>query len=470
MPLSDLSRVTEVLTETLRLNITQRIDPSLAGVLNVTSLPPERAEGEANTVNLYMYHLVEDQQRRNLPGNRSDRAPVATKPMTLVLYYILTTHHSVQSQFDTITEQRLMGYALKTLHDFAIIGDESEIAGVRLLPQDLRDRRNELEISFRHVEPEEAVSYWSAEQSSTTRLSAYLDVRYALLEPDPPQRLPGIVLSLGAFVVDIQSPQIAASRSVLEFTLPAIAGGGPQAIESSPGRVGVPIPALPVSNRLTLVGSNLASGQSRQILLSNPRWRVRAPALPQVPIDLSLAANAAGEWAVDVRANAVDVTLDTSLEAALPGGGTATLPVEPGIYAASIHTVKASAIQFGRLKEITDRSNAISFVVIPRVVGVSVVNAAERRIRIDLHGSVDLTPPAGPDLPGALDILVVVDSVSYAEHDPTAPAATFDIGEFLPNGSTVDVRLQFDPTAPGTYPVRVIVEGAESQPFWFEVP
>lgn len=468
MALADLSRVTQVLTETLRLNITQRIDPSLAGVLNVASLPPERAEGEANTVNLYMYHLAEEEQFRNLPGNRSDLRPAATTPLTLTLYYILTAHHSVQSVFDTITEQRLMGYALKTFHDFAVIDDDANIGGAFLMPQDLRGGDNQFEISMRRLEPDEAITYWSAEQTSTTRLSAYLDVRYALLQPEPPQRLPGIVLSLGAFIVDIASPQLAASRSVLAFTPPTITGAGDQALEASPARVGPPIPALPNSNVVTLLGSGLTVGQSRTVLLDNPRWRERAPALPQVPIDAALPGNAA--WTVATRGSELDVTMGVTLDAILPDGSTVTLPVEPGAYAASVRTVKDSIVQFGQVKEIIDRSNAISFVVIPRVVGIAVIDAPAQRIRISLDPSVDLTPPTGPGLPGRLDILVVVDGAAYERHDPTQPGATFDIGEFEPSGARVDVRLTFDPTTPGTYPVRIIVEGAESQPFWFEAP
>lgn len=469
MPLSDLSRVTEVLAETLRLNITQRIDPGLAGQLNVSTLPPERVTGEMNTINLYLYHLVEDAQRRNLPGNLGDRAPSATKPMTLVLYYILTTHHEVQSIFDTLTEQRLMGYALKTLHDFAVIDDRSEIGGTQLLPDDLRNRDNGLEVSLRQVGPDESVAFWSAEDRSTARLSAYLEVRYAQLEPEPPSRLPGIVLSIGTFVVDIASPQLAGSRSRLVFTLPAIAGGGTQTIQAAPARVGPLIPAIPGSNRLMLVGTSLGVGRRRQVLLSNDRWRVRAPDLPRVPLDPSLPQNVAAGWEVSERAGAIEIVMGTELTADGPGGPV-TLPVEPGNYSASVHVVKDSEVILGQLKEITDRSNAIPFGVIPRATGFAVVNAADRRIRIDLDASTDLTPPTGPGLPGALDILLVVAGEAYLRHDPAAPGTTFDIGDFEPSGSTIDFRARFDPAVAGTYAVRVIVEGAESQPFWIELP
>ena len=80
MPLFDLSHVTSSLAEALRLNIT-RLEPTLIGQLEVTTLPPERVSGAMNTVNLYLYHAAEDAYYRNLAGNLSDARPVQTKPM-----------------------------------------------------------------------------------------------------------------------------------------------------------------------------------------------------------------------------------------------------------------------------------------------------------------------------------------------------------------------------------------------------
>ena len=74
--------------------------------------------------------------------------------------------------------------------------------------------------------------------------------------------------SLGTFLVDIASPQLAAS-----------AAGSPspsrpcrrreQTIEAVPARIGPPIAALPESNRLTLFGRNLTIGRRRRLFLDN---------------------------------------------------------------------------------------------------------------------------------------------------------------------------------------------------------
>jgi hypothetical protein len=468
MPLFDLSQVTSSLANAIRLNVTQRLDPSLAAQLTVSTLPPERVSGAMNTINLYLYHLAEDPYYRNLPGNLSDTNPTATKPMSLILFYILTTHHEVNSIFDTVTEQRLMGYALKTLHDFARISDDTQINGTPVLHADLRGRDNALEISLRPITPEESVTFWSAEDQATTRLSAYYEVRYALLEPEPPQRLPGIVLSLGTFVVDIASPQLAGSRSQITFTLPAIAGGGSQTIAAAPARVGPPIPALPDSNRLTLLGRSLTIGRQRRLYMSSGRWRQRLPNVERILVDAGLPANAAAGWSVIEAADRIDVVLGIQLTVAT-SGPPIVLPVEPGIYSISVEVVKDSSVVLGQLKEITDISNATSFAVIPRVTAAALVSAAERRIRVTLDPSVDLTP-TGAGSPGPLDILVVANGENYLRHDPLLPGATFDVGDFEPFDDTLEFLARFDPSVAGAYPVRVIVEGAESQPFWIELP
>lgn len=467
MPLLDLSNVTSTLADTLRLNITERLDPSLA-TLEVTTLPPERVSNATTTINLYLYHIAEDAHYRNMAGNLGDANPAATKPMSLILFYILTTHHEVDSVFDTEMQQRLMGYALKTFHDFARITDRSQINGTPLLETDMRGRDNALEIVLRPISPEEAIAFWSAEDRMTTRLSAYYEVRYALLDPDPPQRLPGIVLRLGNFIVDIASPQLAATRSLMSFTLPAVAGGGVQTIEASPARVGPPIVALPDSNRLTLVGTNLTVGQSRRIYFSSARWRQRVPGFERVLVDPSLAGNTAAGWTITEAGDSIELTLGTELMVEMPSGPPVVLPLEPGIYSVAVEVVKDSLEVFGQLKEITDISGAATFAVAPRVIGASVIDAATRRIRVDLDPSADLTP-TGPGSPGPLDLVFVADGQNYLRHDPTAPGATFDPGDFEPFDDRLEFRALFDPAVSGAYPLRVIVEGAESQPFWMEI-
>jgi hypothetical protein len=358
-----------------------------------------------------------------------------------------------------------MGYALKTLHDYSVIDDDTEVSGTQVLHPDLRERDNRLEVTLRPVSPEDSIAFWSAEDRQTARLSAYYEVRYALLEPEPPRRLPGIVLNLGTFIVNLASPQLAGSRSEVTFTLPAQAGGGEQTIVASPARVGPP-GGPPIANRLTLLGTNLTIGQQRRLFLRNPRWRERAPELERVLVDPDLPANVADGWTIDEAPDRIDVTLGTQLTVAVPSGPPVVLPVEPGIYHARVEVVKELRIIQGQLKEITDTSNETAFAATPRVIGAAVVDPVEQRIRVELDPSTELTPAGAPR---PLDIMVVVDGETYAPFDPTVSGATFDIGEFEPATDTLDFLARFDPNVSGTHPFRVIVEGAESQPFWIEL-
>jgi hypothetical protein len=312
------------------------------------------------------------------------------------------------------------------------------------------------------VTAEEAIAFWQAEDVHTTRLSAYYEVRYALLEPDPPRRLPGLVLNHGTFVVDATSPRIRTTHSELAFDLPDAVGGGSHPVEVEPGRVG-----FPDGNVLTLRGDALGVGQSRRVVLRNARWRALGPAFARAPIDPSLPGNT--DWAVELVLGEVRVTLGTELFVMINGAAT-PLPVAPGVYMASLEVVKDSEVQFGRLKEITDRPNEAPFLVIPRITGVVVQNVdvgggiMQQRVRLDFDASLDLapTPP--------LDILLVANGENYLPFDPTDPDDTFDEGDFQAEDNTLTFRPRFDATAQGLYPIRVIVEGAESQPFWIEVP
>ena len=63
MALINLFKVTKTLTDLLTLNITQLIDSSLVGLLDVTAIPPEKVENPQNTLSLHLYHVAEDPYR-----------------------------------------------------------------------------------------------------------------------------------------------------------------------------------------------------------------------------------------------------------------------------------------------------------------------------------------------------------------------------------------------------------------------
>src|SRR5262245_59381911 len=193
MGLRNLYNVTRTLINLLRENITKNIDPTLEGFLSVTAIPPEKVENPEFTLSLHLYHVAEDPFYKNALGPGSDPPNVAKAPMALSLFYILTAHHENNPQFDAETQQKLMGYALKTFHDFPVITSKTRINGSAILDSEFGD--DTIQTILRPVTPEEAISFWNSQETKTTRLSAYYEARVVMLAPAPPRTLPGVVLN-----------------------------------------------------------------------------------------------------------------------------------------------------------------------------------------------------------------------------------------------------------------------------------
>jgi hypothetical protein len=472
MPMLDLSRVTSTLAGVLTENINASLDSTLNPAVTVSTLPPERITGGANILNLYLYHLSADPHYRNIPPEAAAPIPIQTVPMALVLYYIVTAHHLVNTEFDTISEQRLLGYALKTFHDFPVITDQTVVGAIQAMPQDLRGRDNRLQITLRTVSPEEALNFWSAEERATARPSAYYEVRFVMLQPEAPQRLPGIVLSVGSFVIDMASLQLGFSRSLIPYTLPASFGGAPMTLEATPARVGPIVPALADSNRFELAGVNITLGRARTIHLRNRRWERMTPEQPRVPVDF--ARNAARGWRVGYSTDRARIVIGDRLAVIRPDGTQEVLDLFPGIYAASIDVARDAASPNGTTRTMTERSNEVTFAVIPRITGHT-IDAATGRVTLDLGGVYPLNIgriPTPPPEPPELDVQLAVGGITHAFLDAFQNIPADDAGHFViaADGRSLTFEPSDDLPRPATHPVRLIVEGAESQPYWIDLP
>src|ERR1700687_1430876 len=105
MPWSDLSEVTAALTRLIERNIDFVLSPGLN--VNVVATPPDQLGNTVlNTISLYLYHVRETAEAQNRPGPGSDVPNVATAPMGLDLFYVLTAHHRTNVTFHAIDEER----------------------------------------------------------------------------------------------------------------------------------------------------------------------------------------------------------------------------------------------------------------------------------------------------------------------------------------------------------------------------
>lgn len=466
MPLLDLSQTTVALQRLLEFNI-PILEPGLAGTLTVSTLSPEQVEGAANVLSLYCYHVSPDASNRFQPRQPSGPRPIATSPLVLNLNYIVTAHTVVGMEFNALAEQRLLGYAMKTLHDFPLIDDTTRVAGDLVLPDEIRGQNNSFGITQLQLTAGEALNYWANETQTTVKPSCYYEVTAAELAPEPPERLPGIVLRVGTYVLPKNTPAISASASQITYTQPAGTGGGELSLTASPARVGPVTAAPPFPNVMTLTGRAFAAGDARRLCLTHPFWSLQFPG-GRVPVDLVL--NAGPDWALAITDSEVQATLGDDLTATPPdGGATVDLALYPGSYLASWE-VDRRFERDGVTETLTERSNSCAFLVYPHITG-SVRDNGTGRVTLSFGGSWLLTrgrpAPEDPTLEPELDILLSVDGAAYrlvTDAAPTGPG-TFAIA---------DHALTYEPLAeadnPGDHAIRVIVDGADSQPFWITIP
>lgn len=467
MPVADLYLVTASLRQLLSLNVRRLMGGVPPEDLNVTTMPPELLENPSQTLNLHLYHVAEDPFYKNAPSPGRGGMPIARQPMPLMLYYILTPHHEVAAEFDAETLQRLMGYALKTLHDFPVIDDNLEIepnaveGPVRVMADGLVGGTNRIETTLRPISPEEAIAFWSAEDQATARLSAYYETRVVFLEPEPPTQYAGTVTDLGVYAVSFPSPRLTGSRATLRFTPPPATGAGPQAVRTSPARAtfnpAVVPPATEADSTVTLVGSNLTAGLTQTLVLRNEHWRNLMPPVSEAVVDPAL--NPA--WQVAFDSGNVRFVMQSTLDVAGPGGGVVTLDVFPGIYGASIRALLRQRVVGGQTLRSERETATTAFALGPRLEAADPPDGNDR-IAIRIVTAFDLSDPD-------LRVEVIVGGEAYVRANAFSGVPADDAGLFTVAADRVTIQPLFDIGTPGLHPVQIIVNGAESQPFWLEV-
>ncbi len=465
MPLLDLSQTTVALQRLLNFNM-PLLEPTLGGTLSISTLPPEQVVGAANVLSLYCYHVSPDGSNRFRPQQHSGSRPIATSPLTLVLNYILTAHTVVDSDFNALAEQRLLGYAMKTMHDYPVIDDSTRVAGQIVLPDEIRGQNNSFSITQLQLTPGEALNFWANESQITVKPSCYYEVTAAEIAADPPTRLPGLVLSVGSYVMPRNAPAINATSSQVHFIPPPSVGGAPASLTASPARVGPVTAAPPAVNRLTLTGRAFAVGTAQRLVLTHPNWARQFPG-GRIPVDMAL--NTPQGWALDIADDSVMVTMGNALMAAPPDGGPAVgLALYPGIYSIGWE-VDRRFDRDGITHTVAERANTCPFIVAPHIAA-TVRDNGTGRVTLDLGGTWLLTrgrpAPPDPTLAPELDIQLSVNSRPYTQ--VTGPLT--DPGTFV----IADHSLTYAPdpadNTPGEYALRVVVDGADAQPFWLVIP
>ena len=269
MALLDLSQVTDTLIRLLRTYVSQ---PRLWGLpeggpvpsLSITGNPPDLLAQQSDdyALSVYLYHIEEDEYRKNLPEPPGSSPPVSGSPMGLHLYYLLTAHGG--TSFATAPygrEQRLMGLAVKAFHDYPMLNATTRIGTEYVLPDILRGRQEEFRLVLHPATLEDLNRVWTA-VTTPLRLSAIYQVSVVLLEAEPPAELPLPVLAPRIDTTPLTRVWIESTESDCQFTLPGETTL--RSVTHSPALVAV-------GERFRIVARGVDAATS-SVFLSSPAW------------------------------------------------------------------------------------------------------------------------------------------------------------------------------------------------------
>lgn len=423
MALLDLSLVTRTLINLIQTHVES--SPAWSGAPpDVSPLPPDKLSG-GRTIGLYLYHVVEDPGYKNAPPPGSDPVPVRHTPMALQLYYLLTAHSSAAGDSGPFREQLMMGCAMKALRDYPIINDHTQVAGVKVMHPLLMGGDNRLRLVLRPVQPEDAVTYWTA-GSSPLRLSAYYQVSVALLEPVEPASRAGRVLSYGVYTFTRRSPRLDSSYHILTYTIPGEVGS--REVELRPAQV-------PIGGKVVFTGSGL-SGDRTTLMLLCDRW--------DAPVEVGL------DWGVTAAHDQVFATVQ-------PFAG--SKDILPGVYSAEAVVVTSRAMPDGRVREFEHLSNRSPFTIAPRIDAVGALSpSGEFTVTGAVFKHTDLAEE---------DVRVYLGDARLA----TGTVGGLNRGEFaVEDAATLHVRLPSSASPGDRLLFRLLVGGVESPPQWILVP
>lgn len=396
---------------------------------SISPMPPDKLKAES--LGLYLYHMVEDPHLKNQPpaAPGADPVPVRYTPMGLILHYLLTTDNLATEDAKMYDAQLLLGLAVKTLHDYPVLTDASTVHGVEIFKEVGIDKTDtKLRLSMQPLPYNEAVNYWTAGQSPL-RLSAYYQVTVTLLEPEPSLTRSGRVLDFNVYGFNAGGPRLTGSENALTVMIPGTTDA--QDILLRPAEV-------PVGAGVMFTGVNLSSDDTRLIIKSN-KWDNAVCADPG--------------WGVSAADDRIYATVRET------AAGRAVLP---GIYTAKVQTTitrtasDVTARTFTRTFSRT--SNETPFTITPHIA------------------SPIMTPgPSG---------LVQVQGAVFQHADIKEKDVEVFLGQYRLASGTLDAltagryairdatRLELqlpEDITPGYAPLRIIINGAESPPSWVHV-
>ena len=181
-----IAGVTITLTNLLNDRMLYGLSPS-----QITSVPPDMYPSNVSGpwLNLYLYQVTENGSLKNqeIPGVGYP-SDYGHPPLSLNLHYIITVHGTrPESEPGADLEaQRVLGDAMRVLHDFSIIRPDllqiKNNPGTPVLDQSLRYEYERVKITLKPMSIEEFAKIWTAFPQSNFRRSVAYEVSVIQIE------------------------------------------------------------------------------------------------------------------------------------------------------------------------------------------------------------------------------------------------------------------------------------------------
>lgn len=379
--------------------------------VSVTTQSLDKARGTntnlGNQVNLFLYQTQISAAWRNMdmPGQVKP-GESGFAPLALNLYYLLTAYGPDNDDVSLLGHQ-LFGRAMSILHDHPILGTAQIEAALPL--NDLHRQIEHVRIVPQSLSVEDISKLWMTFQTQY-RTSTVYEVSVVLIESKRPTRTPLPVLQRGS--TDQGVDVTASSPPFLQEV-----------------RFANRKSAAELGDRLTLVGEQLDGGDTLTVQLNHP--------LLTIPLSLT----------------PLPERKATELQVQLPSP--TDVPEVAGGWLAGFFTLSL-LVQRPNLPAWT--TNEISLKLAPRIIITVPIAASASAIPEAPQGDVPITLTCMPQVrPRQRVILLFGDRQVAAQSISTATDAT----------TPTTLTFLVPSTVPGTYTLRLRVDGVDSIPIDF---
>jgi hypothetical protein len=455
MSATAIAQVTVALKELLKATVDNAVEVSL--------LQPSDTLTK-NSINLYLFRVIENAQLRNTDwrGDRT-RPPQKTPALALELFYLLTPHADAPQPGQNVlpSAHTLLGTAMRVFHDHPIVNDvHTPGFDFDTLPNvgDLRAAFDKIIVRLQSTSVEELSKIWTM-FNQPYRLSIVYQVSLVQIAPTRPARsVSAPVQVTGLDVVPFAPPYVAA--------IDPSRGGAGTAITLTGDRFtrpgfetritvgGRPVAATALATRSATVGVpiDLDEGPQQEV-------RVLLDGRPSEPVIYEVS-----PW----------ISRLTPQRGA-PGGGPAPpLDVIVDIAGEDLQTAAGVAVSLrgAAIAHTVIDSTHLRITIPPTepngfsTIGVTANGRSSNTRRFEVVPLARATVPAVPVV-GA-PVRIDGERLSGTNVRVDFGTATVVIGA---NGTPTQVQVPRVPRLdPGTYEIRVTVDGRDSNPLSFTVP